>query len=108
VRLGDTRRSAYLLGPARRALLGADEGCGYGLSSGSDEIDVGVCAEYLDAPTLRPGERIKRTVTVFKGLKGMKPLQAGIYVFRKRITYRVKTREERTRRLWVVYRIRMR
>jgi hypothetical protein len=108
VRLGDTRTSAYLRGPLRRALLGADEGCGYGISSRSDEIDVGVCAEYLDAPTLRPGERIKRTVTLFKGLKGMKPLRAGIYVFHKRITYRVATREERTRRVRVVYRIRTR
>jgi hypothetical protein len=108
VRLGDTRTSAYLRGPVRRALLGSDEGCGYGISSGIDEIDVGICADYLDAPTLRPGERIKRTVTLFKGLKGMRPLHAGIYVFRKRITYRVASREERTRRVRVIYRIRTR
>jgi hypothetical protein len=55
-----------------------------------------------------PGERITRTVTLFRGLKGMKPLHAGIYVFHKRITYRVATREERTRRVRVVYRIRNR
>jgi hypothetical protein len=50
VSLGDTRGSAYVSGPVRRALLGADEGCGYGRSAGSEDIDVGACASYLDAP----------------------------------------------------------
>jgi hypothetical protein len=108
VRLGDTRTSAYLRGPVDRALLGADEGCGYGIASGSDEIDVGVCALYLDVPTLRPGERIKRTVTLFKGLKGMWPLRPGTYVFPKRIRYRVSGRSTRTRRVRVVYEVKLR
>jgi hypothetical protein len=105
VRLGDTRRSAYLRGPVERALLGADEGCGYGRASGSDQIDVGLCAAYLDAPTLRVGERIKRTVTLFKGLKGMKQLRAGTYVFQKKVRYNVGTPEGRTGHLKVVYKI---
>ncbi|HEV3472326.1 MAG TPA: hypothetical protein VG408_03860 [Actinomycetota bacterium] len=105
VRLGDTRTSRYLRGPVGRALLGADEGCGYGIASGSDEIDVGLCASYLDVPTLRPGERIRRTVTLFKGLKGMTSLRAGTYVFPKRISYKVSDRRTRVRRLRVVYKI---
>jgi hypothetical protein len=105
VRLGDTRRSAYLRGPRERALLGADEGCGYGIASGSDEIDVGLCAAYLDAPTLRAGERIKRTVTLFKGLRGMNRLRAGTYVFHKKVRYKVGNREGRTRHLKVIYKI---
>jgi hypothetical protein len=105
VRLGDTRTSAYLRGPVPKALLGADEGCGYGFASGSDEIDVGVCADYLDAPTLRPGESIRRTVTLFKGLRGMKPLRAGTYVFTKRISYKARGREARTGRVRVIFRI---
>ena len=105
VRLGDTRTSAYLRGPVDRALLGADEGCGYGFASGSDEIDVGVCASYLDVPTLRPGERIKRTVTLFKGLKGMSSLRRGTYVFRKRIRYKVRGRSTRSHRIRLIYRI---
>jgi hypothetical protein len=104
VRLGDTRTSRYLRGPVGRALLGADEGCGYGIASGSDEIDVGVCADYLDAPTLRPGKRIRRTVTLFKGLMGMTPLRAGTYVFPKRISYKVADRRVRVR-VRVVYKI---
>jgi hypothetical protein len=105
VRLGDTRTSAYLRGPVEQALLGADEGCGYGTVPGSHQIDVGVCASYLDAPTLEVGERIKRTVTLFKGLKGMKRLEAGTYVFEKNVRFRAGTREGRTVHLKIVYRI---
>ncbi|MCA1703512.1 MAG: hypothetical protein LC808_09745 [Actinobacteria bacterium] len=104
--LGDTRTSAYARSPHDRSLVGADEGCGYGLASGSDEIDVGVCAAYLDAPTLDV-ERIERTVTLFKGLLGMEPLQPGTYVFHKRLRFKVGKRAQRTDRLDVVYEIRL-
>lgn len=103
VRLGDTRTSKYLDGPVERALLGADEGCGYGYSEGQEGIDVGVCALYLDIPTLGPGESIRRTITLFKDLDGMQPLEAGTYAFHKKVKFRVAHRPERTRRLTITY-----
>lgn len=103
VHLGDTRTSRYLEGPVRRALLGADEGCGYGYSKGQDGIDVGVCTLNLDIPTLGPGESIRRTITLFKGLDGMQPLEAGSYAFHKKVEFRVAHRPVRIRRLTVVY-----
>jgi hypothetical protein len=103
VSLNDTRGSAYLSGPVQQALLGADEGCGYGRSAGDDGIDVGACAAYLDAPELGAGESIERTVTLFKGLPEMKRLRAGTYAFRKVISYEVGQRDPRRRYLRVVY-----
>jgi hypothetical protein len=72
-------RTAAMLSPGR-ALLGADEGCGYGSGGG-----LGVCLMYLDTFTLPPGGAAKRTVTLYRGLAGMEPLAAGSYVFRKPI-----------------------
>jgi hypothetical protein len=72
-------------------------------SAGSDGIDVGACAAYLDAAELGAGESIERTVTLFKGLPGMKQLRGGTYVFRKVIYYEVGGREPRRRYLMVVY-----
>jgi hypothetical protein len=103
VHLGDTRTSKYLDGPPDRALLGADEGCGYGYSEGQEGIDVGVCAAYLDIPTLSPGESIRRTVTLFKGLDGMQPLEAGTYEFHKKVKFSVGHRPERIRSLTITY-----
>jgi hypothetical protein len=105
VHLGDTRRSAYLRGSHDRALLGADEGCGYGRASVSDPIEVGVCASYLDAPTLGPGQSIKRTVTLFKGLEGMEPLGRGTYVFPRSIRFEMENSRRWTRRLEVLYEV---
>lgn len=103
VSLSDTRTSRYLEGPVERALLGADEGCGYGFSEGQQGIDVGVCALYLDIPTLRPGRTIKRTITLFKDLDGMQPLEAGTYTFPKKVKFKVGHRPQRTRPLTVIY-----
>lgn len=103
VRLGDTRTSKYLEGPVERALLGADEGCGYGFSEGQEGIDVGVCALYLDIPTLRPGRSITRTITLYKDLDGMQPLEAGTYTFPKKVKFKVGHRQQRTRPLKAVY-----
>ena len=103
VRLGDTRRSTYLDGPADRALLGADPGCGYGFSEGQQGIEVAVCALYLDIPTLSPGGSLKRTITLFKGLDGMQPLEPGTFSFHKKVKFRVAYRPEQTRRLTITY-----
>ena len=103
VHLGDTRTSKYLDGPPDQALLGADEGCGYGYSEGQEGIDVGACATYLDIPTLNPGESIRRTVTLFKGLDGMQPLVPGTYEFHKKVKFSVGHRPERTRSLTITY-----
>jgi hypothetical protein len=103
VHLGDTRVSKYLDGPPDRALLGADENCGYGFSEGQEGIDVGVCALYLDIPTLKPGEGIRRTVTLFKGLGSMQPLEPGTYEFHKTVKFSVGHRPERIRSLTITY-----
>ena len=103
VHLGDTRTSRYLDGPPDRALLGADDGCGYGFSEGQTGIDVGACLLYLDIPTLNPGESIRRTVTLFKGLDGMQPLEPGVYRFHKKVKFSVGHRSERIRPLTITY-----
>lgn len=84
VTFADTRRSAIIIGPpGRRALLAADEGCGYGLATPTSPIEPGACATYLDILTLSPRTPASRTVTLFKGLRGLDRLAPGTYVFRK-------------------------
>jgi len=103
VNLGDTRTSRYLDGPPDRALIGADEGCGYGFSEGQTGFGVGWCLLYLDIPTLKPGEGIRRTVTLFKGLGSMQPLELGTYEFHKKVKFSVGHRPERIRSLTITY-----
>ena len=103
VHLGDTRMSRYLDGPPDRAVLGADEGCGYGFSEGQARIVIGACLLYLDIPTLIPGESIRRTVTLFKGLDGMQPLESRTYAFHKKVKFSVGHRPERIRSLTITY-----
>jgi hypothetical protein len=63
-------------------LLVAEEGCGYSLRPLEP-----ACLLYLDIPSLAPGESRSRTVTLWKGLPGMKPLAAGTYVFKKTVRF---------------------
>jgi hypothetical protein len=90
VRFADTRTSAFI-GPLghRRRLLAADEGCGYGFQTPTSPIEARVCLLDLDAFAVKPHASVSRTVTLFKGLRGMEPLTAGTYVFERLIRFRV-------------------
>jgi hypothetical protein len=85
VRFEDTRTSVFLRG---RALLAADEGCGYERFR-RKPVRPGACRLYLDAFVVRPGLRARRTVTLFKDLRGMEPLAPGTYVWMKKIRFRI-------------------
>jgi hypothetical protein len=85
VTFADTR-SAKLLGDPPRLVAG-DEGCGW--ASVTPESGVtGACLMYLDPFTVRPHTTVTRTVTLYKELRGMKPLLPGTYVFRRPIRFR--------------------
>lgn len=85
VTFADTRTGAFLGPDGRRVLLAADQGCGYGINERRIEL---ACLLYLDLLTLEPREAVTRTVTLWKGLRGVKPLEPGTYVFRKKVRFR--------------------
>jgi hypothetical protein len=85
VTFADTRAAA-VLGPAGRPMLVAsDEGCAYYRVRPLR----GACLLNLDFPTVKPHRTISRTVTLWRGLRGMKPLRAGTFVFRKPLRFQV-------------------
>ena len=88
VSFGDTRTSAFLGDAKGRVLIAGDEGCGYGTLSPGAPVEAGVCAEYLDLLTIEPGASATRTITLFRGLRGMEPLTEGTYVFEKSMRFR--------------------
>jgi len=88
LRFADTRTSAFIGPPGdRRRLLAADEGCGYVPGTPSSRLEADACQLYLDAFVVRPQRSVSRTVTLFKGLPGMKPLTARTYTFKKVIRF---------------------
>lgn len=106
VTFADTRTARLLGAPGRPVLLVSDNACGYHRV----EPLVGSCLLYLDFPTVKPGRSITRTITLWKGLRGMKPLTPGTYVFRKPVRFKVGREVPakgagRTFRLRVVYRV---
>ena len=82
VRLADTRKAALLGPPGRPLLLAAHEGCGYAVQPLAP-----VCLLYLRLLTVEPRGSVASTITLFKGLRGMKPLTPGTYVFRTTIRF---------------------
>jgi hypothetical protein len=86
VTFADTRNGMFLGPRARRVLLAADQGCGYGIYKRRIEL---ACLLYLDIPTLDPHTSLTRTLTLWKGLPGMNPLRPGTYVFRHPIRFRI-------------------
>jgi hypothetical protein len=88
VRFADTRTSAFI---GHRMLIAADEGCGYARASRKSAIEAGVCLLYLDAFRVRPHRSVSRPITLFKGLRGMKPLASGTYVFEKLLRFQLGT-----------------
>jgi hypothetical protein len=106
VRFEDTRTSVFLELEGRPRLLVADEGCGYGKPR-MKRVEAGACLLYLDAFVVRPGATVRRTVTLFKELRGMAPLTPGTYVWEKVIRFRVGTRDAplRTARISLTYEI---
>lgn len=101
-------RTAKRLGPRRKPLLlVADQGCGYSLYEGRIEL---VCLTYLDIPTVKPHGVLKRTVTLWKGLRGMGRLEPGTYVFRKKVHFQLGEKPPtrgagRTATLRIVYQV---
>jgi hypothetical protein len=101
-------RTAKRLGPRRKPLLlVADQGCGYSFYEGRIEL---VCLTYLDIPTVKPHGVLKRTVTLWKGLRGMGRLEPGTYVFRKKVHFQLGEKPPtrgagRTATLRIVYQV---
>jgi hypothetical protein len=65
---------------------------------------------YLDIPTIEPGESHTRTVTLWKGLRGMSALRPGTYVVQQAFRFRVGIHAPepgagRAIRLRIVYRV---
>jgi hypothetical protein len=88
VRFEDTRISRFLRRAGEPVLLVADEGCGY-VKQGKKPVEPGACLLYLDAFTVRPGSTARRTITLFKELRGMESLAGATYTWRKVIRFRV-------------------
>ena len=107
VTFADSRRGA-LLGPhGNPLLLAADQGCGYAPHGRRLEL---ACLMYLDIPTVEPHSALTRTVTLWKGLRGMEPLEPGTYVFRKEVRFQVGQKPPaegagRTATLRIVYQV---
>jgi hypothetical protein len=89
VTLGDTRTSVFVPDDEHRRLIVADEGCGYAFLDPGAPAEPGACQRNLDAPTIAPGETIKRDITLFKDLEGMDPLEPGTYVFERLLEFTV-------------------
>jgi hypothetical protein len=88
VRFHDTRTSGFLRRAGRPVLLVADEGCGYGKPR-KKPVEPGACLLYLDEFMVRPGATVRRTMTLFKDLRGMEPVAPGTYVWDKVIRFRL-------------------
>ncbi|MGH3046711.1 MAG: hypothetical protein ACRDNC_06875 [Gaiellaceae bacterium] len=85
ITFAETRTAAVLGPPGRPMLVASDQACGYYRIKPLR----GACLLYLDFPTVRPHGSVSRTVTLWKGLPGMRPLAAGAYVFRKPLRFQV-------------------
>lgn len=81
----DTRTAAVLGPRGRPMLVASDEGCGWYRMKPLR----GWCLANLDFITVRPHRSVSRTITLWKGLRGMKPLAAGTFVFRKPMRFQV-------------------
>ena len=107
VTFADSRRGAMLGPRGNPLLLAADQGCGYAPHDGRIEL---ACLLYLDIPTVEPQGALTRTVTLWKDLRGMEPLKAGTYVFRKTLRFKAGHKPPaegagRTATLRLVYRV---
>jgi hypothetical protein len=85
VTFADTRTAAVLGPVGRPMLVASDEGCGYYRVKPLR----GACLAYLDFITVKPHGSASRTITLWKGLPGMKPRSVGTYVFRKPMRFQV-------------------
>jgi hypothetical protein len=50
-------------------------------------VNAGVCLMSWSGHTLRPGDSLSWKISIFKGLPGMTPLEAGTYVFEQPFNY---------------------
>jgi hypothetical protein len=88
LRFADTETSAFIGPPGTRKLIAADEGCGYAQAA-TLPVEAGVCRLSLDGFSINPHAKVSRTITLFKGLTGMKPLTPGTYTFKRAIRFHV-------------------
>lgn len=85
VTFADTWTAAVLGPPGRPGLVAdADGRCGYR----AVEPLAGACLLYLVFLTIEPHSSVTRTVTLLKGLRRMKPLRPGRYIFRQPLRFR--------------------
>jgi hypothetical protein len=84
----DTDSSAFIGAPGTQRLIAADEGCGYSPQTVTSPIEARVCTLSLDVFAIKPHARVSRTITLFKGLRGMEPLTPGTYTFKRVIRFR--------------------
>jgi hypothetical protein len=87
VTFADTRSSRFLGEGSDSRVLAADQGCGYALNSRKAPATAGACLSYLDLLRVEPDASAKRSITLFKGLRGMDRLAAGTYVFRRPVRF---------------------
>lgn len=88
ITLADTRSSKFIGEAGHWRLLAADQGCGYALDSPRARAEAGACNGNVDLVTVRPRASAKRSITLFRGLRGMDRLIAGTYVFRRPVRLR--------------------
>lgn len=90
IQFADTETSAFI-GPSghRRRLLAADESCGYGYETPKSPIEARVCLALINAFAVKPHASVSRTLTLFKGLRGMERLAPGTYAYKRLIRFRL-------------------
>lgn len=81
--------SAFIGPRDPRRLLAADETCGYTVDSPTSPVKAGACRAVVITFELEPHGSARRTITLFKGLRGMGRLIPGTYVFTKHVRFAV-------------------
>jgi hypothetical protein len=89
LQFADTDTSAFIGARGTRRLIAADGNCGYAPQQGKWPLEVGVCLLSLDTFAIEPHGTVSRTITLFKGLRGMLPLTPGTYRFKKVFRFQV-------------------
>ena len=74
-----------LLPPRRPVLIAGDQRCG---PTPSRPLTF-TCRLYIDAPVIAPHSSESRTITLYKGLRGLRPPASGTYVLRTPIRFKI-------------------
>jgi hypothetical protein len=87
VTFADTRSSRFIGEGGHSRVLAADQGCGYALDGQEAGAKAGACLSYLDLLRVEPDASAKRSITLFKGLRGIDRLVASTYIFRRSVRF---------------------